>query len=132
MDVFFGIDEAVVNISKVRKISTGWDTVEITFDDGETETYRPKGGPDEAVDRIGRTILQVIPCKASFYNVYKDIEIGYFHERVDYLALCADGCVRSFVKPDSFFALADEAPNFVGCFGEDKLSDYPMNNSQFY
>ena len=126
MDMFFDIGRKCVNISKIREICVARrDALRITFDDGDTEVYSTRGRAEKVVERLGKTILQLIPCTSRLYNVYDNRDGTYYRERVDYLALCADGYVRSLASPNIFFELAEEASNFVGCFTKERLDEYP-------
>ena len=126
MNIFFDIGAKSINISKIREISiVHKDAIGITFDDGDTNVYITRGGADNTSERLGRTILQLIPCTSHLYNVYDNKDGTYYRERVHYLALCADGFIRSMSSPDVYFELADEATNFVGCFTKERLDEYP-------
>ena len=72
-----------------------------------------------------KTIIQLVPCTAPMYNVFKNDDNGYFHERVCCLALCKDGLIRS-IAGGEYFDFADEESNFVGCYDEDSLIDFPV------
>jgi hypothetical protein len=132
MDIFFNIiGTKSINIGKIREIGIARkDALEITFDDGNTEIYSVYVNADKVIERFEKTIIQLILCTTPVYNVYSNRDGSYFHERVDYLALCADGTVRSLSRADICFELADEVSNFTGCFHEDRLYDYPKNNSE--
>jgi len=128
MNIFFDVNGTSVNLSKIREIAVErMDAIRVTFDDGDVEIYSVYGDAEDAIERLQRTIMQITPCAEAIYNVYKNNDNGYFHERVEYLALCADGVVRSLSQPAVYFDLAAEAANFVGCFEERALGDYPDN-----
>ena len=126
MPIFFDIGHKSVNISKIKEISLKRnDTLRITFDDGDTDVYSIRGCAEKTLERFGKTILQLIPCIPHLYNVYDSQDGTYYRECVNYLALCADGIVRSMASPDIFFELAEDTFNFVGCFTKEQLSEYP-------
>ena len=129
MNIFydFNTENKAVNISKVREIDIARKSgaLYVTFDNGDSEVYSVHGDVEDAAIQFGRTIVQFIPCAAPTYNIYKDGEESYFHERVEFFALCADGEIRSLANADGHFELADEALNFIGFFGEDRLHEYP-------
>jgi hypothetical protein len=62
------------------------------------------------------------------YNVFKNEDGSYFHERVCCLALCKDGFIRS-ISVCEFFDLAEESSNFVGSFNEESLTEYPTRKN---
>ena len=128
MSIFIEFKDTLVNIGKIKEISLARkDALRIAFDDGSTEVYSTYGDADRAAETLAKTVVQIIPCTAPLYNVYKDDgEKGvHFHERVQFLALCADGAVRSFADADMDLVLADEADNFRGIFTKDRLKDFP-------
>lgn len=126
MNIFFDLGSKSINISKIREISiTRKNAIRITFDDGDTDVYSIRGSAEKTAERLGKTIVQLIPCTSHLYNVYDNRDGTYYRERVDCLALCADGYVRSLASPDIFFELAEEASNFVGCFTKERLDEYP-------
>jgi len=127
MDIFFDIGGKRVNIGKIREVSiTRKNALRITFDDGDIDVYSTRGRAEKTAERLGKTILQLVPCTSHLYNVYDNRDGTYYRERVDFLALCADGYVRSLASPDIFFELAEEATNFVGCFTKERLNEYPI------
>jgi hypothetical protein len=131
MNMLFELGDTVININKIKQIGIeSKKAVSVTFDDDTTEIYGTYGDAERAVEQLGKTILQLIPCITPMYNIYKNGDGTYFHDRVYYLALCADGCVRSLAAPDYFFELADEANNFVGVFTIEGLKDYPVNANE--
>jgi hypothetical protein len=83
-----------------------------------------RGDAEKAKARLEAAIVQLLPCTTPLYNVYSNNDGTFYQERVDYLALCADGEVRSLAKPDVVFMLAAEASNFEGCFEEHRLIDF--------
>ena len=125
MNVFYFFDaDKGVNISKVREIKAACeDKVRITFDNGDTKTFSTESDANYAVELFNKTIVQLIPCTAPYFNVYSDDET-YSVERFDYFALCADGEIRSLTGADMFFELSDNECNFVGFFSEDMLAQY--------
>ena len=132
MDIFYNFNmNKAVNISKIRAIETaGKNALRITFDNGDTETVNAHGDADTAAELFGQTILQLIPCTVPIYNVYDNHDGTFFHERVDYFALCADGVIRSLDNADGFFQFADDASNFKGFYGESRLDDYPQSKAE--
>ena len=128
MNVFFDIKDSAVNISKVKEIGiAGEKALKISFDDGTSEIYEVYGSAEKAAERFGKYIVKVIPCAAPYYNVYKNNDGSYHHERVYFLAMCADGVIRSFAEPYRFIDLADEAKNFIGYYIESDLGKYPAS-----
>lgn len=125
MSIFFDIGDKSININKIRELDVlSKKSVKIIFDDGCSEFYNVRGDAEKTVERLGMSVVQLIPCTAPMYNIYDNKDGTYYHEKVHHLALCADGAVRSFAHPDLFFDLAEEASNFVGCFMENRLADY--------
>lgn len=125
MNIFYELENTSINISRIRKIgSVGEDAVRIAFDDGSMDIYHTQCGAAQAMKYLERTILQITPCPSPLYNVFNNNDGSYFHERVFCLALCADGIVRS-LSGGGYFDLAEEASNFVGCFSEESLDEYP-------
>jgi hypothetical protein len=58
---------------------------------------------------------------------------SYTHERVYFLAMCADGMIRSFANPSKyrFLDLADLNDKFIGYFNESDLTKYPTNAEEY-
>ena len=130
MSVFYFFDpDTGVNISSVREIDIARkNAVSITFDNGDEQIYEVGKDASKEIECFGRTIVQVIPCAAPFYNVYRNTEgVGYIHERINYFALCVDGEIRSLSDAQTFFELADEMCNFVGIISEPMLGKYPKS-----
>ena len=75
-----------------------------------------------------KRIVQLIPCTTPIFNVYKNDDGSYFHERVCCLALCADDIIRS-ISCCEYFEFAEESRNYVGCFTDDCLTNYPTSIS---
>lgn len=73
-----------------------------------------------------KKIIQLIPCAVPMYNIYKNDDGSYFHERVCCIALCADDIIRS-IAGGEYFDFAEDACNFVGCYGEESLAEYPTS-----
>ena len=131
MSVFYDIKGKSVNVSKIREIGIARkDALRIIFDDGDSEIYSVYGDAADEKERLGMVITQLIPCSASFYNIYDNEDGGYFRERVDFFALCADGAVRSLSNADGYFVIADVTSNFIGCFEESRLSYFPESPSE--
>ena len=127
MNIFFRIRNIRINAGKVRDISIAReDALSITFDNGETEIFDTYGDAHYDIEKIEKTIVQLIPCTMPVYNVYKHTDGSYSHERVGYFALCADGEIRSLNKANMFFELADESSDFIGYFDEDQLGEFPQ------
>ena len=132
MNTFLDVKNAIINVSKVREISIARkDAVRITFDDESTGVYSTCGDAERALEQFGKSVVQVIPCTTHMYNIYKNNDGGYDHERVRFLALCVDGGVRSYASADLFMELAEEASNFVGCFCEERLIDFPESKENW-
>jgi hypothetical protein len=131
MNIFFKFNGIRVNISKIKEISIARkDAIRITFDDGSTDIFSTYGDAEDALQRFDKTILQLYPCVEPTYNIYQDGDETYFRERVHYLALCADGEIRSVAGTEGFIELADVVDNFVGCFNEKRLEDYPESDTE--
>ena len=130
MSIFFKIRNIRINTGKVRDIAIiREDALGITFDDGKTEIFDTYGDARLDIEKFEKTIVQLIPCTAPIYNVYK-YKDGFSHERVDFFALCADGEVRSLDKADMFFELAEESSNYIGYFDEDQLCEFPQTDEE--
>ena len=129
MDIFYNFDtEKAINISKIREIKIlGSKALQTTFDNGDIKIYHTCGKVEETIEHFRKTIIQLIPCTSALYNVYSNEDGSYFHERVDYLALCVDGEIRTLSKSHRFFILAESESNFIGCFDEEILSEYPLS-----
>ena len=133
MNVFLDIEDSAVNLSKIRAIGIESEkALKITFDDGSTEVYEIYDSAEKAAERFGKMIVNVIPCTAPFYNVYKQNDGSYTHERVYYLAMCADGIIRSLADPKRYRAmdLADLKHNFIGYVHENALDKYPTKTDE--
>ena len=128
MNIFLDLKNASVNVGKIKEIGIARkDAVRITFDDESSDVYSTYGDAESFMERFDRTVLQIVPCTVPMYNVYKNDDGTYFHERVEYLALCADGSVRSYASADLYLELAAEASNFVGYFCEENLKNFPTS-----
>ena len=131
MNVFFDINDSAVNLSKVKAIGIENEkALKISFDDGTSEIYDVYDSADKAAERFGKFIVQIFPCTAPYYNVYKNNDGSYHYERVYFLAMCADGIIRSFAEPYRFIDLADEAKNFIGYYIESDLGKYPKSTDK--
>ena len=131
MSIFIELGNKCINIDKIREIEIAQNNIiNITFDDSSVGAYNTYEDAENAVVELTRTIVQLVPCTSPLYNVYKNRTGGYFHEQVDYVALCADGMVRSLAKAEYSLTLAEEALHFVGCFDEDKLDDFPEDEEK--
>jgi hypothetical protein len=133
MGLFFELRDVIVNVNKIKEVGIARkDALRITFDDDSTEVYGTYGDADSAAENLGKTIIQVIPCTAPMYNVYrnKDEKGIYHNERVYFLALCADGAVRSLSGDDLHMELAENATNFVGVYGKERLKDFPESENE--
>jgi len=125
MNVFYEFKNTLVNISKIREVSLeNGDAVRITFDDDSAGVYNTHGEADRAVEQLGKTAVQLVPCTVPMFNVYKEDNGAYLHERVPCLALCADGSIRSIAGGD-YIDFADDVSNFVGFFDENALKNFP-------
>jgi hypothetical protein len=133
MNVFLDMeDTAAVNLNKIKAISLeGEKALKISFDDGTAEVYDIPDSAEKAAERFGKMVVKIMPCHAPFYNVYKKHGGGYSHERVYFLAVCADGMIRSYAAPSKYRALylADVDDKFVGYFNESDLAKYPIKNA---
>ena len=129
MNIFYAFNTTkAVNIGKVRGVDVaGKNILRVTYDNGDAEIISTHNTAEDAAEQFGKTILQIIPCAVPTYNVYDNHDGSYFHERADYLALCADGAVRSLSLSDGFMELAEEASNFEGFYGAERLHEYPIN-----
>lgn len=123
-------NDSLVNIGKIKEVNVAKkDSIRVIFDDDSVKIYNAHGDARNAVKRFGKTITQIVPCDAPLYNVFMNDDETYFYERVHFLALCADGVIRSIDGSDGFFELSDEANNYVGYFNEDRLGDYPESKN---
>ena len=128
MSIFHKIRGTSVNVSKIKEIGVARkDALRIVFDDGTAEIYSVSGDAAREMELIRMIVTQLIPCPASVYNVYSNEDGSYFHERVYYLALCADGAARSLSLADGFFEIAEKYSNYVGCHEESKLCAFPTH-----
>ena len=133
--MFFDLKDTTVNINKITEVKvSGNNTLDITFGDGKARVYRANGDAHITARQMTNDfIVQVIPCHAPVFNVYEESnENGqriYFHERVNFFALCIDGTVRSLSNADGFYDFVDGAKNFVGFFDEDMLGGFPTQES---
>jgi hypothetical protein len=130
MELFFNVKHATINAAKVRELYTDAerdDAVNITFDDGYTELYSTDGDGYKVIEKLERSIIQIIPCTAPIYNIYENEDGSHWHERVHYIVLCLDGEIRSLYHGDGDFEFAEDLMNFVGCFDEDSLIEYPTD-----
>ena len=132
MNIFFEVKDSIVNVAKVKAISLAGDNaVRIEFDDGFTDVCSTHGGAERALEELGRAIVQLVPCAAPMYNVYKNNDGSYYyHERVYFLALCVDGAVRSLAAAGSSLTLADGSKKFVGYYAAERLKEFPASVNQ--
>ena len=135
MNVFFDVDDTAINLSKVKEIGiAGEKALKISFDDGTSQICEVYDSAEKAAERFKKFVVHIIPCAAPFYNVYKNNDGGYSHERVYFLAMCADGAVRSFAHPKynctMDMNLADENDSFIGYFNENELIKYPITTKK--
>ena len=72
LSIFFKIRNIRINTDKVRDVSIiREDALGITFDDGKTEIFDTYGDAQYDIEKFEKTIVQLIPCTAPIYNVYK-------------------------------------------------------------
>ena len=133
--VFYDLPDAKVNINNIREIlKEGENHVRIVFTNGDCQRYQAFNA-DYHIKRITEGhIQQLIPCIAPLYNIYEepddDCEIIFFSwERVNFLALCANGSVRSLTSCNGYFEFADEMSDYYGCFVKDALFEFPKKNN---
>lgn len=130
MNIFFEVKNTLINISKIKDISLAEKhSVRITFDDDSEGVYETREEAFYTLELLGKTAVQLIPCAAPMFNVFKNEDGSYFHERVSCLALCADGAVRSLTGAD-YIAFAEEEKNFVGFYDEGGLTHFPTISKQ--
>jgi len=126
--VFCDLPNAKVNVNDIREIlKEGENHVRIVFTNGDCQRYQAFNA-DVHIKRITEHIQQLIPCTAPLYNIYEepdDGELAFFSwERVNFLALCADGSVRSLTSCNGYFEFADEISDYYGCFAKDELCEF--------
>jgi len=124
-------DDTVVNLNKIRDIRTvGKNSLRIIYDNDKVVLHTTNG--DAGIELRYMTddmITQVIPNTAAIFNVFGGSFIDgkeyFYHERVNFFALCINGTVNSLSNSGGYYELAKDINGFEGFYDEDMLGRYP-------
>ena len=121
-------DGTSINLNRVTSFYLTADNgIIFNYGDGQHEKYNISRDANSVIDKINKTIVQLIPCPSSvpLFNIYDIRDERYYPEPVSGLALCVDGIVRSLsvCEDKEKIRLATDSSNFVGCIHQDVLEE---------
>ena len=128
MSRFVEVNGVYINVDSIKCYYQDTnDRLHIEFADSTEKNFYPNNVEYTMEELSGSGhVVQVIPVTGPMYAVYENKEPGtYFAVPVYYLALCADGEIRSVECYDGKFECGGYGDYYKGLYHKDQLEQFP-------